>query len=47
MKKNLKNKNLSTCEHCKKDKTTVKNRPTRNGTCNYCEECYDVQILMS
>jgi hypothetical protein len=35
------------CDYCKKPKTDVKPRPTRNGTCYYCYDCYDVQILMS
>ena len=35
------------CDYCKKPKKNVKLRPTRTGTCNYCYECYEVQILMS
>lgn len=46
MKKTI-NKKTSTCEFCKKDKPNVVNRPTRVGVCNYCEDCYDIQILMS
>ncbi len=40
-------KKKSICESCNKEKDTVKNRPTRVGTCNYCRECYENQILMS
>ena len=47
MKTIIRNSIKTICEYCKKDKTTVKNRPTRNGTCDYCEECYEIQILMS
>lgn len=35
------------CDYCKKPKPDVKSRPTRTGKCNYCYDCYDVQILMS
>lgn len=40
----LKNK---ICNNCNKKSNTVKTRPARVGTVNYCEKCYEIQILMS
>lgn len=35
------------CEWCKKPEKSVTTRSTRTGTCNYCEKCYNTQVLFS
>ena len=53
MSKNSMNRNKTVinskpkCGWCSKIDKTVKTRPSRNGTCNYCEKCYNLQVLMS